>query len=151
MLSGYALPIADTTKFRINLFIHTDPRMPWGPPYDAQSVATWRQTIGVNEASGLFPVHIWRMRQESCTSCLWRRVLTVWVPAATTQMATVPVPADFKTGDLLVMEYNPGVMNVLSKTNPSLYEMPFASVIDKISNDPYTQGFGIFSPMEITY
>lgn len=146
MLSGYALPITDTTKYRINIFIHTDPRMPWGAPFDAQSVATWRQAIGVNESTGQFPVHIWRMRRG-----LWRRVLTAWIPAASLQMASVPVPADFESGDLLIMEYNPGVMNVLSKTSPSLYEMPLASVIARASNDPMTQGFGIFPPVEITY
>lgn len=118
----------DGPNWRMNLSINT------APPSEAWSNPQWRALHRVRP-DGTFPVRIWRIRAGNTTptGVPLPDVMTMQVAMIRASFPTnlsVPLDARFKRGDLVAVEYVPGLLVT--------EQWPILSVIDNRSGAPTT-------------
>jgi hypothetical protein len=112
---GWAVPITfHRGQFRMNVTIVTNnlPQGVWDSP----------NFLGTGQT---FPVSVWRIREGRATS-----LYLLLLPKTSVYSFQFPVGPQFDKGDLLVVEYSPGLLKAPG--------VPFASLVDNVSNDPVT-------------
>lgn len=127
---GYMLIVPDLDRFRANLFLMAVPST-----FDP---AQWPEV-----RDGSFPVWIYRERRNEIGL-----MIVLHVPARPYGMLSWAVPREtegqpgFLPGDKLVVEYTRGLLKFRSQLpgiNPAVYDVPYWSEIDNISNAPSTK------------
>lgn len=113
---------SDTSRFRMNVSLMTAdlPQAVFDDP-------AFQQSIGAHD--GVFDVKVWHIRDGRA-----QHVGTISMPTAPNIRVAHRVGSLWRNGDVIAYEYNPGMHVKAGRDGePGL---PFASLIDNVSNDP---------------
>lgn len=120
-MSVSAFPVTiDHITQRMNVSVMTvvAPPQMWQNP-------SYREMLQVGEDNA-FPVRVYRIREGVVTE-----QMTIRLVADSAQLTQFSVGNQFQKGDVLAVEWKPGMLREDGR-------VPFASVIDNVSNDPVT-------------